>query len=247
MRDSSLRLYDDLAWTWPIISPVADYREECEQLIALLQNAGGAPVERVLHWGCGGGHHDAHLKRAFQMTGVDLHEGILEIARQTNPECTYCHGDMRRFSLEARFDAVLLLDSNMYLLSRADLHATLANSFRHLRPGGVFLTVIETTRENFIQDCVLQTFGRQGDTHVALLQHYYDPDSSDTHFDNTFFYTIHEGATWHSASELHRNGLFSEGEWYEAMASAGFEPDVIDSSALSGDLYNLYLLQGIKP
>ena len=31
------RLYGDLAWTWPIISPPEDYAEEAEEAISLIQ------------------------------------------------------------------------------------------------------------------------------------------------------------------------------------------------------------------
>ena len=70
------RLYHDLAWLWPVISPVQDYIVETLQFAGLIRQHSRIPVQSLLHLGCGGGHLDATLKNYFQVSGVDLSEQI---------------------------------------------------------------------------------------------------------------------------------------------------------------------------
>ena len=62
------RLYSDLAWMWPIISPAEDYVEETEFLAKLIKENSKIEVETLLHLGCGGGHNDYTFKKHFKET-----------------------------------------------------------------------------------------------------------------------------------------------------------------------------------
>ena len=50
------RLYKDLAWTWPIISPPEDYREEARQFQQAISKHSKIEVRTLLDIGCGGGY-----------------------------------------------------------------------------------------------------------------------------------------------------------------------------------------------
>ena len=80
-QDAGPRLYDDLAWLWPIVSPPEDYREECVEYRQLIEQRSRRPVRSLLHLGCGGGHHDYHLQRHLAVTGVDRSPAMLALAR----------------------------------------------------------------------------------------------------------------------------------------------------------------------
>ena len=105
------RLYDDLAWLWPILSDPAHYREEAASYRDAIRGHATISTRTLLDLGCGGGHNDLHLKLDFQVTGVDLSAGMLEHARQLNPEATYIHGDVRTVRLGRAFDAVIIADA----------------------------------------------------------------------------------------------------------------------------------------
>ena len=62
----SQRLYKDLAWTWPIISPPEDYENEAEQFHTAVIQHSRIPAKTMLDLGCGGGHNDFHLKRNYE-------------------------------------------------------------------------------------------------------------------------------------------------------------------------------------
>ena len=62
MGDEGLpRLYGDLAWLWPRLSPVGDYAAEAAALEALIAEHVGRGPQRVLELGAGGGHTLWHL------------------------------------------------------------------------------------------------------------------------------------------------------------------------------------------
>jgi len=96
--------YSDLAWTEHIIAPPDEYLEETELLVNTIKQHSKIEVKTLLHLGCGAGGNDYTFKRHFQVTGVDISEKMLEIARDLNPEAVYHHGDMRTIELGELFD-----------------------------------------------------------------------------------------------------------------------------------------------
>lgn len=142
------RLYGDLAWLWPIISPPADYQAEVDEIATLLRRCGRREICKVLDLGCGGGHVDHWLKRHFVIVGVDLSEAMLTLARELNPEVTYLLGDLRAPPTDELFDAVYVGDAVNYMLSEGDLRRAFQAAYDRLAPGGVFFTVAEETRKH---------------------------------------------------------------------------------------------------
>lgn len=88
-------VYNDLAWTEHILAPPESYKDEAWIYIKSLKDHVPGDNPTMLHLGCGAGGYDFHFKKHFSVTGIDLSEGMLEIAKATNPEITYIKGDMR--------------------------------------------------------------------------------------------------------------------------------------------------------
>ncbi len=207
------RLYADLAWIWPLISPPEDYRDEAAEFQDLIEayTAGGA--RSVLHLGCGAGHLDHHLKPRFQLTGVDLSLPMLEQARRLNPSLSYLQGDMRTIRLAALFDAVILADASDYLLTLDDLEKAVRTAYDHLRPGGVFCTYAEEIRGRFVQNQTQTTHRVYENIQVTAIENMYDPDPSDSNYEMTFVYLIRQGGELSVEVDRHLAGLFSSDEW----------------------------------
>ena len=83
------RLYSDLAWTWPIISPPEHYVEEAREFCEAIRRNAQIEAKSLLDLGCGGGHNDYTLKNEFEVTGVDISANMLALARRLNPEITF--------------------------------------------------------------------------------------------------------------------------------------------------------------
>jgi SAM-dependent methyltransferase len=183
-------MYGDLAWLWPIISPPEDYVEETELFSKTIKEHSKIEVKTLLHLGCGGGHNDQTFMRYFELTGIDISEEMLQLARELNPEVAYHRGDMRTIRLKESFDAVAILDSITYMSTEEDLRRAFHTAYEHLKPGGVFLTCVEECKEKFKQNKTQCTVHSRGDVNVAFVENDYDPDPTDTTFESTFVYII---------------------------------------------------------
>ncbi len=220
--EDARRLYGDLAWTWPIISPPEDYVRESEFFARTVRRESAFRPRTLLHLGCGGGHNDLTLSRHFDVTGVDTSPSMLRLARRLNPEVEYRLGDMRRVRLRRAFDAVLILDSIGYMLSEADLRAAFATAFVHLRPGGVFLTYVEDEPRRFRQNKTESTVRRRGGVEIVFIENDFDPDPRDTTFESTFVSLIRKGGRLQVGVDRHRSGIFPLRTWERLLKTAGF-------------------------
>ena len=133
------RAYSDLAWTEHIIAPPDDYAEETEPIISAIKEYSLNEVRTLLHLGCGAGGNDYIFKKYYQVTGIDISEEMLEIARSLNPEAIYHLGDMRTIELDELFDAVVVPESIDYMRTESDLYRAIITAQKHLKPGGISL------------------------------------------------------------------------------------------------------------
>ena len=67
------RLYNDLAWLWPVISPPEEYADESGYWRRALWGKLGEGRHRILELGSGGGHNLSHLTRFFCLSSNPLH------------------------------------------------------------------------------------------------------------------------------------------------------------------------------
>lgn len=217
------RLYDDLAWTWPIISPPEDYVDETNEVIGFIKEYAQIPVEKVINFGCGGGHNDHTLKQHYQVTGVDISEKMLALARALNPEVTYISGDMRSVRLGNRFDAVTIFDAIGYMRTIESLRAAFNTAYSHLRPGGVFVTFVEECTDHFRQNRTSVLTNSRDDIEITLIDNHYDPDTGDTWYECHLIYLIRQRGELTIETDCHLLGLFPLQTWLDEMVGAGFE------------------------
>lgn len=222
-ENDSRRLYGDLAWLWPIVSPPEDYAEESEFISRVIKDHSKVGVKTLLHLGCGGGRNDYTFKKHFKVTGSDISEDMLALARKLNPEVIYHSGDMRTMRLEECFDAVIIPDSINYIKTIEDLHSTLTSAYEHLKPGGVFLTVVEQYTEQFKQNHTEYSIHSQGDVEIVFIENLYDPDPSDTSYEVTFIYLVRRKGRLEIYTDRHLCGIFKLQIWNNLLKKVGFE------------------------
>ena len=247
-RKDERRLYGDLAWTWPIISPVEDYIEETELFSKLIKEHSRIEVKTLLHLGCGGGHNDYTFKKYFKVTSLDISEDMLGLAKKLNPEVNYKYGDMRTIRLEEKFDAVTILDSINYIKTVEDLQRTFITTYEHLKPGGVFLTFVEQITGQFKQNNTMYSTHSKGDVEITFVENDYDPDSNDTSYEATFIYLIRVGGKLEVRTDRHLCGIFKLETWLELLKTTGFEVKQVKfthSTFTEGESYPMLIC--IKP
>ena len=216
------RMYRDMAWAWPIISPPEDYAEEAEMFRCAIEKHSKIPVRTLLDLGCGGGHNDFHLKKHCKVTGIDLSEGMLGNARALNPDVEYLAGDMRRVRLGRQFDSVIIADSIMYMRDESDMLAAFRTAYEHLRPGGVFCTYIEELPECFAAATYTHQPREKDGVEITLIEHKWDTDAADTTFELLFIYLVKEGRAMRVETDRHRCGIFPLTIWKALLKGAGF-------------------------
>lgn len=215
-----MRLYDELAAWYPLLSAPGSYEIEGAHYRALLAQH-GAPSGTLLELGCGAGTVAMELAGAYALTLSDLSPAMLAVASARVPGGAAVVGDMRTLRLTQRFDAVLCHDAIMYMLDERDLLAAMATAYVHLRPGGVALFVPDATRDNFRPGEMMGGCdAHDGTRGLRFLQWVHDVDA--TSYAVELALLLRQGATVRAVHETHRHGLFSRATWRTLLGEAGF-------------------------
>lgn len=142
--DVFCKVYNEFGWNY--------YPEVFgQQLLTWLQRHGLAP-KTALDLGCGTGVlceilHSSGIRAA----GMDFSSGMIEIARQSNPNISYEVADMITYCPAAQFDLVTCTgDALNHIRELSDIQKIFRNVFRYTAPGGYF--IFDILNENEVSD-----------------------------------------------------------------------------------------------
>lgn len=228
------RLYHDLSYLWPIVSPPAEYAVEAWHLREILFEKLGPGRHSLLELGVGGGHLLSHLTSVFDATAVDISEEMLALSVQLNPGVVHHIGDMRSVRLPSTFDVVLVHDAIGYMLTEDDLRAAFLTAQAHLKPGGIFVAAPDWFKDTFEGPSVLHWIRHQEDMEITFIEYVDDPDTSDTTIESIFFYVIKEAGGLRVEQDRHQTGLFPKSEWFRVLKDLGFAPEEINYPSYEG-------------
>ena len=114
-----------------------DYAAEASEVEGLIKKR-NPDARTLLDVACGTGLHLKEFAGSFEVAGIDLDPGLLEIARERVGDIPLQEGDMRTFELGSTFDAVTCLFSSIgYVEGPDELAQTMERFAAHLNPGGV--------------------------------------------------------------------------------------------------------------
>ena len=132
--ERSARLYDAIH-----DAEGKDYAKEADAILQLLAGR-HSPTATLLDVACGTGRHLEHFSQHLRCVGVDVHEGMLTVARERCPEVPFVRADMVTLDIGQHFDVVTCLFSAIgYAKTEERLHQAVASMARHLNPGGVLV------------------------------------------------------------------------------------------------------------
>ena len=147
------RATDEIERTWDVLAPIYDqltaahdHAVWAEQLETLAL-ASGLTGRRLLDVGCGtGSSTEAMLARGYEVVGVDVSTGMLDVAaRRLGADVPLLHHDMRRLPRIGSFDVIWSVsDAVNFLLDDAELVSTFSGFQRNLAPGGVVVFDVDT-------------------------------------------------------------------------------------------------------
>lgn len=148
--------------TWfnhPLYLQVYSHRDDADAkklLNLVLPLTGLQKGSQVLDLACGAGRHSVLLaENGFRVTGADLAENLLSVARNEaaakNLEITFSRQDMRYFKFPQRFDGIFnLFTSFGYFDDDRENFSVFKTVSDHLTTGGVF--VFDFLNADFIRN-----------------------------------------------------------------------------------------------
>jgi SAM-dependent methyltransferase len=234
-------LYTTLAPWWPLFSDSADYAEEADSFLQILDLPPREYPRTLLELGSGGGNLASHLSAHFRVTLSDLSPDMLAVSLKLNPDLEHHQGDMRSLRLDRVFDVVLIHDAIMYCTTPDDLRAALATAAIHCRPGGTVIVVPDCVRETFTPET--SHGGEDGTDGRALryLSWTSDPDPTDTTFETLYTIVLRESnGDVRVELDRHIEGIFAEADWLAWFAEAGIP------ARLAHDKWDRHVFVGLK-
>lgn len=237
-------IYAQLAPWYDLLDPVADHADEAAQYKEIFAPS-GQENRTLLELGAGAGNAAVFLQPDFQCTLADLSPQMQALSQAQNPRAEHVLGDMRSLRLERTFDAVLIHDAIVYMLTEADVLAALKTAFVHLRPGGTAVFAPDCTKESFHEVTELEQ-GDDGTRAMRALAWMYDPDPSDSTYTVDYSFLLKQGAKVEAVHDQHIEGLFSEQTWQRLIKEAGFDVEVAARDVLPGP-YVGHIYVGRRP
>jgi ubiquinone/menaquinone biosynthesis C-methylase UbiE len=212
MFSQSAELYDRI-YSWK------DYPAEAARVRELVMAAGGRGEGTLLDVACGTGMHLVSLREHYTVEGLDLEDGLLEVARHCLPDVPLHHADMRDFDLDRRFDVVTCLFSAIgYVLTVDGLHAAIACMARHLEPGGALLVEPWFAPGAIRPDYIGVNQQEEPGLTIIRMSHTSVDDAVSV---LTFEYLVGRPDGITRASERHEMGLFTREQMTTAFEAAG--------------------------
>jgi len=116
------------------------------KLIDFLETGYDFSPQSLLDISCGTGDLLSALKdRDISLTGSDLSEKMIEVARESNPNLDFKIGDMKEIKFARQFDVIVsAFNSVNYLLELEELRQAFKNIKSNLKENGFFIFDIST-------------------------------------------------------------------------------------------------------
>lgn len=196
-----------------------DYCGESKRVHEIIEEYKRSDGQDLLDVGCGTGGHLAYFMEWYQVTGLDLDEHMLAVARQRGPAVPFFQGDMVDFSLEKQYDAVTCLFSAIgYTKTIERMQEAIANMAKHLKPGGVLVIEPWLAPDQFTRIGPWATFVDKPDLKIARC-------NVNARRENVSVINFHflvarpDGVEYFT--ELHEMGLFTVEQYRTGFEMAG--------------------------
>ncbi len=216
MYNKFASLYDEL------INDV-DYKKWADYYFKIFERYGLKP-QLGLDLGCGTGNMTLELsKRGIDMTGVDISEDMLMVARSKseNESILYLNQDMTEFELYGTVSFVISsLDCINYITDKRDLLKVFRLVNNYLDPGGLFIFDINTAYklEHILAN---NTFILENENSFCAWQNEFDKKRKVCDFYLTFFNK--NGKHYTRFEEEHTERAYSIDEITNLLEKAGMK------------------------
>ena len=217
-------MYNRFAYVYDALIKDVDYKKWVDYYLKIFQRYGLSDAKLGLDLGCGTGSMTAELSnRGFEMTGIDISEDMLMVAREKSEgqDILYLNQDMCEFELYGTVDFIVSsLDCINYITDKRDLLKVMKLANNYLNPNGLFIFDINTRYklENVIGD---NTFVLEDDDAFCVWQNEYDKKKKTADFYLTFF--MKDGEEYVRFDEEHTERAYEIEEIEEIIEKSGMK------------------------
>lgn len=120
-------------------------REKTAAKVSGLIKKHNPSAETVLELAAGTGQNLANLYKDYEVSGLDLSEGMLQVAKTKLPGAKFYHQSMVDFRIDQKYDVIIsLFDSVNHLLDFDDWKRMFQSVKSHLAHDGIFIFDVNT-------------------------------------------------------------------------------------------------------
>lgn len=198
-----------------------EYAPEAAKVKELLTKHGVSSQADLLILACGTGGHIPYFKDDYHVSGLDLSEDMLALARKKFPDLGFYLGNLINFELETDFDAMICMYGSIGFVKTVDnLRASLKRIAGHLRPDGLVLLTPWSTVEDF-QELIVVDSADKPDLKIARMEHVRLKEPKIVEV--TFHHLLGENNEVAYHKQSMEIGLFSRQEYLSSMTDAGLK------------------------
>lgn len=190
-----------------------------------------AKAGSLLDIGCGTGELAVRFARAgFHVTGIDLSEDMLAIAREkaeaNRVTIPLFKQDMRELDSVGTFEtAVIFCDSLNYLETEEDVKQTFQSVFSYLKDDGLFLFDVHSVYK--INHVFLEQTFADAAEEISFIWNAFPGEHADSVEHELTFFVQLENGQYERFDELHSQRTFTPEKYAEWLKEAGFNVEAI--------------------
>jgi ubiquinone/menaquinone biosynthesis C-methylase UbiE len=215
------QLYDKYAAYYDKIYAHVDYKGESEFINWAVNKHKTSSGVELLDVACGTGSHALILKNNFNITGVDINENMLKIAREKVAEANFIQWDMKQLEIGSKFDVIICIFSAIhYNTNYTELECTLNNFYNHMKNGGILIFDLSFNTDNWIEGIVsLDTLVEEELKIARICQSRLENGI----FNANFVFLVKDNGEFDFDIDEHKLGVFEIAKVNKIMEKVGFK------------------------
>jgi len=219
-------MYNEFADIYDLIYSFKDYKKEVKKIKKLIKKYKSTDGSELLDVACGTGKHLQYFKDSFICTGVDINEGILNVAKKKVKGVVFKQADMVNFDLNKEFDVIISLFSSIgYVKTYANLEKTIVNFANHLKKGGVVIIEPWFTKSTYWEGHLGMTTYDGEDIKIARLNT--SKIENDLSVMDMHYLIVEKNNDVKYFVDKHELGLFDTDKTLELMKKAGLKAEFL--------------------